>query len=54
MLRLQKTSSDPIVKATTPFYLHTFDRFESLLKSRRTLYDDGRMVALDLGSPIKR
>jgi hypothetical protein len=35
------------------FYLNTFDRFESLMNSRVRLYDDGRMVALDLEARAK-
>jgi hypothetical protein len=38
----------PIWKAAAPFYVRMFDRCDSLLKSRRVLYDDGEMVVLDL------
>jgi hypothetical protein len=40
----------PIWKISATFYLNTFDRFESLAKSRSNLYDDGQMVALDLAT----
>jgi hypothetical protein len=42
-----------IWKLTAPFYLKTFDRLESLAKSRKALYDDGQMVALDLAAMKK-
>jgi hypothetical protein len=31
-------------------WLKTFDRFEGLIKSRASLYDDGKMIALDLAT----
>ncbi len=37
-------------KACAPFYLKAFDRFESLATSRKRLYDDGKMIALDLAA----
>jgi hypothetical protein len=50
LTRMMSTSSNPIAKATAPFYLQLFDRLDSLTRSRRVLYDDGRLVALDLGA----
>jgi hypothetical protein len=44
------SAPEPIWRLTAPFYLKAFDRFEGLAKSRKHLYDDGRMVALDLGT----
>jgi len=38
----------PLWGNAVPLYLKTFDRFESLMKSRVRLYDDGQMVVLDL------
>jgi hypothetical protein len=35
-----------------PFVLQTFDRFESLMRSRLRLYDDGTMVVLDLETRV--
>jgi hypothetical protein len=49
--RLANESQEPIWKLEAPFYLHMFDRVESLEKSRAHLFDDGRMVALDLDRP---
>jgi hypothetical protein len=39
-----------IWRLTAPVYLHTFDRLTGLAKSRLKLYDDGTMVAVDLGA----
>lgn len=53
LTNLLRGSPNPQVVATVPFFLRMFDRFESLAKSRRILYDDGGMVALDLTSIVR-
>ena len=45
------SSSEQIWRLTAPFYLSAFDRFDGLAKSRKHLFDDGHMVALDLAQP---
>jgi hypothetical protein len=42
--------TEPIWRLTAPFYLKMFDRFEGLARSRKHLFEDGRMIALDLGT----
>jgi hypothetical protein len=44
----------PLWGNAAPRYLKTFDHFENLMKSRIRLYDDGKMVLLDLTRLIGR
>lgn len=44
------SKAEEIWKKSAPYYLDTFDRFDGLSKSRRVVYDDGVMVAVDLTS----
>jgi hypothetical protein len=45
--------AEEIWKRSAPYYLDTFDRFDSLAKSRQVLHDDGAMVALDLQTKVQ-
>ena len=51
--RMGAGESAEIWRLSAPYYLKMFDRFDSLAKTHRHLYDDGVMVALDLGAPAK-
>jgi hypothetical protein len=45
---LTSSTTAEIWKLSAVFYIKTFDRFDSLAKSRLKVFDDGQMVALDL------
>jgi hypothetical protein len=45
--------AEEIWRRSAPYYLDTFDRLDGLAKSRRVLYDDGSMVALDLATKVQ-
>jgi len=45
-------SAPPLWRHSAPAVLKVFDRFEGLMKSRSRLYDDGKMVALDLSRRV--
>ena len=42
----------PLWAQSAPRYLKAFDRLESLSRSRVRVYDDGKMVVLDLARPV--
>jgi hypothetical protein len=48
--QLNDMKTEEIWRQSAPFYLSTFDRFESLARSRAVLFDDAGMVALDLAA----
>jgi hypothetical protein len=49
----ERMSQDHSVWQNAPVYiLKAFDRFDSLAMSRVRLYDDGKMVLLDLAAPV--
>jgi hypothetical protein len=48
-----QANAQEIWRKSAPYYIDTFDRFDGLAKSRERLYDDGTMVALDLGTRAK-
>ena len=47
-MRMLEPTAPAYWRACAPFYLKAFDRFESLATSRKRLYDDGKIIALDL------